>query len=140
MTPPPPPKPLCKICNEPCNVQVSAFCVKCKKIYVGCLGISSTSNSDGMIIWSCAGCTPTAKLSALDRNSALEKKLDCVEFLIREATVLCNEIAFIMRPDLSFLKTAKIGPARNRNDSSSIYQSATVHNKKKADEFELKTV
>ena len=95
-TQPPPPETLCFIRYDPCNVQVSAFCVKCKKISVhfACLGISSTANIKRMIYCSCVGCTPifTAELSALDRVTAVEKKLDCVDFLIREITVLRNEI------------------------------------------------
>ena len=109
--PPPPPEPLCNICNEPCNVKGSAFCVKCKKICVhfGCLGISSTANIKGMIFWSCAGCTPSfnAELSALDRITAVEKKLDCVDFLIREVTMLRNEIALIKKPEFPFSKSCK---------------------------------
>ena len=142
--PPPPPEPLCKICNEPCNVQRSAFCDKCKEINVhfGCLGISSTAIIKGMIYWSCAGCTPsfTAELSALDRITAVEKKLDCFDSLIREVTMLRNEIALIKKPEFSFLKAAKSGPSRNRNDSSSSHHSATVNKKRKADDLDFETV
>ena len=147
MVPPPslpPPEPLCNICNEPCNVQRSAFCVKCKKIYVhfGCLGFSSTANTKGMIYWSCAGCTPsfTADLSALERITAVEKKLNCVDSLIREVTMLRNEIALIKKPEFPFIKAAKSGPSSNRNDSSSSHHSATVNKKRKADDFEFEVV
>ena len=137
---PQPPEPLCNICNEPCNVQVCAFYVKCKETHVhfGCLGISSTANFKGMIYWSCTGYTPifTAELSVLGRNTAVKKKLDCVDSLIREVTVLRNEISLLKKPDFLFLKAAKSGPARNRNDSSSTYQKATVYKKRKPDEFE----
>ena len=59
-----------------------------------------------MIYWSCNGCTPifTAELSALDRITAVEKKLDCVDSLIREVTVLRNEIALVKKPDFAFSK------------------------------------
>ena len=64
-----------------------------------------------MIYWSSAGCTPsfTAELSALERITAVEKKLDCVDSLIREVTMLRNEIALIKKPELTFLKAAKRG-------------------------------
>ena len=92
-----------------------------------------------MIYWSCAGCTPifTAELSALDRITAVEKKLDCVDSLIRECTVQRNEITLIKKPEFPFLKAAKNGPGRNRNDSSSSYHSAAVNKIRKADEFEF---
>ena len=95
-----------------------------------------------MIYWSCAGCTPifTAELSALDRITAVEKKLDCVDSLIREVKMLRNEIALIKKPDFPFLKAAKSGPARSRNGRSSSYHSATVNKNRKADEFEFETV
>ena len=81
-----------------------------------------------MIYWSCAGCTPirTAELSALDRIIAVEKKLDCVDSLIREVKMLRNEILLIKKAEFHFLKAAKSGPDRNRDDSSSSYHSATV--------------
>ena len=139
--PPPPPETLCNICNEPCNVQRSAFCVKCKMIYVhfGCLGISSTAKIKGMIYWSCAGCTPsfTAELSALEKITAVDKKLDCVDSLIREVTMLRNEIALIKKAEFTFLKAANSGPTRNRNDNSSSHHSATVNKKRKADDLEF---
>ena len=95
-----------------------------------------------MIYWSCAGCTPsfTAELSALDRITAVEKKLDFVDSLIREVTMLCNEIALIKKPEFPFLKAAKSEPSRNRNDSSSRYHSATVNKKRKVDDYEFETV
>ena len=91
------------------------MCVKCNKIYVhfGCLGISSTATIKGMIYWSCAGCTPsfTAELFALDRITAVEEKLDFVDSLIREVTMLRNEIALIKTLEFLFLKAAKVNPA-----------------------------
>ena len=92
-----------------------------------------------MIYWSCAGCTPsfTVELSALDRITAVEKKLDCVDSLIREVTMLRNEIALIKKPEFPFLKAAKSGPGWNRCDSSSSYHSSA---EKKADDFEFETV
>ena len=85
-----------------------------------------------MVYWTCAGCTPifTAELSALDRNTAVEKKLDCVDSLIRDVTMLRNEITLIKKPEFPFLKAAKSRPGRNRNDRSSSYHSATVHKEK----------
>ena len=113
--PPPPPELLCDICNEPCNVQVSALCVKCKKLCVhfDCLGFSSTANIKRMIYWSRAGCTPsfTAELSALDKITAVEKKLDCVDSLILEVTMLRNEIALMKKPTSFFQKLYKVDPA-----------------------------
>ena len=82
----------------------------------------------------------TAELCALHRITAIEKKLDCVDFLVPEVTMLRNQIALIKKPGFSFLKPAKIGPARIRNDSSSTYHSATVNKTRKADEFEFVSV
>ena len=114
---PPPPESLCNICNDPRNVQVCAFCVKFEKINVhfGCSGISSTANIKGLIYWSCANCTPsfTAELSALDRITAVEEKLACVNFLIREViTMLHNEIALIKKNrNFLFQKLQNVDPA-----------------------------
>ena len=92
------------------------FSVKYKKIYVhfGCLGISRTANIKRIIYWSCAGCTPrfTAELSALDRITAVEKKLDCVDSLILEVTMVRNEIALIKKPEFSVSKSCKKWPQR----------------------------
>ena len=106
------------------------------------MGISSTANIRGMIFWSCAGCTPsfTAELSTPDRITAVEQKLDCVDSLIREVTMLQNEIALIKKPEFPFLKAAKSGPSRTRNDSSSSYHSATVNKMRGADDSEFETV
>ena len=138
--PPPPREPRCNICNEPCNEQVSAFCVKCKKIYVHfvSLEISSIAIIKGMIYWSCAVCTLIffAELSALDRIMTVEKKPDCVDSLISEVTMIRNEIALINKPEFPFLKAAKGGPGRNQNDSSSSYHRATANKKRKAVEIE----
>ena len=94
---PPPPETLCNFCNEPCNVQVSAFCLKFKKKYVhfGCFGISSNANIKGMIYWSCAGCSPilTEDLSTLDGITAVERKLDQFISSVREVTIIRNEMA-----------------------------------------------
>ena len=118
MVPPPPHEPLSNICNDPCNVQVTAFCVKCKKINVhfGCLRNSSTAIIKGMFYLSCAGCTPsfTVELSALDKITAVEKKLNCVprgDSMIREVTMLRNEIGLIENPKFPFLKMQKVDPA-----------------------------
>ena len=77
--------------------------------------------------------------SALDRITAVEKKLACVDSLIGEMTMLRNEIALIKKPEFPFIKAAKSGPGRNRNDSSYRYHSATVNKKRKADDFEFET-
>ena len=115
---PQPPEPLCNVCNEPCNVPVSALCVKCKTIYVhyGFLGISSTANIKGIIYWPCAGCTTslTAEIFALNRFTAIEKMLDCVDDLIRKVTMLRNEIALMKKPEFHFLEASKSGPGSNR--------------------------
>ena len=68
------------------------------------------------------------------------KKLDCVDSLIREVTMLRNEIALKRKPEFPFLKAAKSGPSRNRNDRSSSHHSATVNKKRKADDLEFETV
>ena len=106
------------------------------------MGISCTANIKGMIYRSCAGWTPsfTAELSALDRITAVEEELDNVDSLIREMTRLRNEIALIKKPEFIFLKAAKSGPGRTRNDSLSSYHSATVNKKRKANDFEFETV
>ena len=95
-----------------------------------------------MTYGSCAGCIPSfrAELSALDRITAVEKKLDCVDSLILDVKMLRNEIALIKKPEFPFLNAAKCGPHRNRNDSSSSYHSPTVNKKRKADDFEFETV
>ena len=53
--------------------------------------------------------------------------------------MLRNEIALIKKPEFPFLKAAKSGPGKNRNDSSSSYHSATLNKKRKADDFEFET-
>ena len=58
-----------------------------------CLGILSTAIIKGMIYWSYSSCTPifTAKLSALEKIMAVERKLDCVDNPIRErSTAIIN--------------------------------------------------
>ena len=81
-----------------------------------------------------------SELSALDRIEVVEKILDCVDSLIFEVTILPNEIALIKKPEFSFLKNAKSGPAMNGNNSSSIYHIASVNKKRKADDFQFETV
>ena len=54
--------------------------------------------------------------------------------------MLRNEIALIKKPEFPFLKAAKSGPSRNRNDSSTSHHSATVNKKRKADDLEFETV
>ena len=108
---PPQPKPLCNICEESCNVEVSAFFVKIKKLFFhfGWLGVSSTSNIRRMIYWSCAGCIPivAAGPSVLDRITTADKKPDCDDSLIHEVTMLRNGIALMNKAEYHFLKAAK---------------------------------
>ena len=68
------------------------------------------------------------------------RKLVRIDSLIREVTMLRNEIGLIKKTEFLFLRAAKSGPGRNRNDSSSSYHSATVNKKRKADDFEFETV
>ena len=81
-----------------------------------------------------------SELSALDRIEVVEKILDCVDSAICEVTILRNEIALMIKPDFSFLKNAKSGPAMNGNNSSSSNHIGTVNEKRKADDFQFETV
>ena len=136
-----PPTRLCEICIQRSSAQVGTHCVKCKNDYVHltCLGITNNSNISGMIFWSCSKCSPTfaAELSALDRISAIEQKLECVDALIREVSLLRNEIATTKKPAFPFLKAAKTAFQRTQNDSTSSYQSSSVTKKPKADDFTI---
>ena len=117
------------------------FVSNVRKYMFTCLRISITANVKRLYFCTCADRTPvfTAELSALDRNTADEKNLDCVDSLIREMTMLRNEIALIKKPEF-FLTVAKNWPHRNQNDSLSSYHSATVNKKRKADVYEMETV
>ena len=111
--PPPPPERLCEICVQRCGSQVGTHCAKSKNVYVylECLSLTNCSNISGMIFWSCSKCSPAfaEELSALDRISALEQKLKCVDALICEVSLLRNEIAKIKKSDFLFRRAAKTG-------------------------------
>ena len=125
LSPPPPPSdPPCNMCMGVCKEQERVICVRCKPNCVrgSCLGIAQT-NCIGMIFWACPSCLPTftTELSALDRLSALEVKLEKVDSLILEIQLLKQEINS-MKPDYPYLRAA----FRNRTDST-----ASVRNSKK---------
>ena len=69
-----------------------------------------------MIFWACSSCLPTftTELSALDRISALEVKLEKVDSLISEIQLLKQEINSMKKPDYPYLRAA----FRNRTDST----------------------
>ena len=118
LSPPPPPSdPPCTLCMGICTEQERVICVRCKsKCFHGCcLGIAQ-KNCIGMIFWSCPSCLPTftTELSALDRISALEVKLEKVESLISEIQSLKLEINSLKKPDYTYLRAA----FRNRTDST----------------------
>ena len=100
------------------------------KIYVqfGFWEFSSTVDIKGIIKWSWAGCNPifNPDLSALDKMTAVEKKVDCVESLILEVKIVCIKIALIKKPEFRFRKIAKTRTVRNRNDNSSSFHNTTV--------------
>ena len=133
--PPPPPERLSEICIQLCCAQVGTHCIKCKYLYVhlACPGVLNSSNYSGMIFSSCSKCSPSfaAELSALDRVSAIEQKLEYVDALIHEVSLLRNE-----RPDFPFFKAAKTGLLRTRNDSTS---RASGSKKRKADDLTTET-
>ena len=68
-----------------------------------------------MIFWSCPSCllTFTSELSALDRTSALELKLEKVDSLISEVQSLKMETSSLKKPDYPYIRAA----FRNRTDS-----------------------
>ena len=69
-----------------------------------------------MISWSCPSCLPTftTELSALDRISPLEVKLEKVDSLISERQSLKLEIKSLKKPDYPYLRAF----FRNRTGST----------------------
>ena len=116
--PPPPPNTPCTVCMGLCTEQERVVCVRCKsKCFHGsCLGIAQKTSCLGMIFWSCRSCLPifTTELSALDRISALEFKLEKVDSLISEIQSLKLEINSLKKPDYPYLRAA----FGNRTDST----------------------
>ena len=76
-----------------------------------------------------------ADISALDRISAMEKKIECVNSQIRDVALLQNELASLRKPDSPFMNADKTGFHRNRIESSSSSQSISGSKKRKAEEF-----
>ena len=112
---PPPPTPLepkCNICIQQFIPVTTAIFVNYKKVYVhhACLGITSCSSLQGMVFWSCETCSPTfaAVISALDRITAMEKKTECVDSLIRDVALLRNEVVLLRKSNFPFLNAAKL--------------------------------
>ena len=79
--------------------------------------------------------TFAAEISALDRISAMEKKIEFVNSRIRDDALLRNEVPSLNKPDYPFLNADKIGFHRNRIESSSSSQSISGSKKRKAEEF-----
>ena len=81
-----------------------------------------------MIFWAFPSCllTFTTELSALDRISALEVKLEKVDSLILEIQFLKQEINSMKKPDYPYVRPA----FRNRTDSIACYRNSK---KRKAD-------
>ena len=81
-----------------------------------------------MIFWSCPSCLPTftSELSALDRISDLEVKLERVDWLISENQSLKLEINSLQKPDYTYLRA----DFRNWTDSTASDRNSE---KRKAD-------
>ena len=111
LSPPPPPSSTpCNVCMGLCTEQERVICVRCKSkcVHGSCLGIAQTTICIGMIFWSCSSCLPNfiTELSALDRISALEVKLEKVDLLISEIQTLKLEINFLKKPVYPSLRAA----------------------------------
>ena len=76
-----------------------------------------------------------AEISALDRISAMEKKIEFVNSRIRDDALLRNEVPSLNKPDYPFLNAEKTGFHRNRTESSSSSQGISGSKKRKAEEF-----
>ena len=139
MAPPPPPQPQCDIFMQRCNIIATANCVKCQNGYIhhASFGITSCSNLQAIIFWSCKtrSTTFTTYISALDRISAMEKKIECVNSRIRDFALLQNEVASLRKLDSPFMNADKTGFHRNRIESSSSSQIISGSKKRKAEEF-----
>ena len=108
-------------------------------VYNGCLGIKSCSNLQGKIFWSCKTCSLTfaAVILALDSISVIEKKIECVDSLIRDVALLRSEMALLRKPNFPFPNATETGFDRNRIDSSTSSQSISGSKKRKAEEIVL---
>ena len=118
LSPPPPPfNPPCTVCMGSCTEHERVVCVRCKSKCVNgsCHGIAQTILI-GMIFWSSPSSLPTftTELSALDRISALEVKLEKVDSLISEIQSLKLEIYSLKKPDYPYLRAA----FRNRTEGT----------------------
>ena len=71
-----------------------------------------------------------AEISALDRISAMEKKIECVNSRIRDVALLRNEVASLRKPDSPFLNADKTEFHRNRIESSSSSQGISGSKKR----------
>ena len=71
-----------------------------------------------------------AEISALDRISAMEKKIECVNSRIRDVALLRKEVASLRKPDSPFLNADKTGFHRNRIESSSSSQGISGSKKR----------
>ena len=93
-----------------CKEQERVICFRCNSncVHGSCLGIAQTANCIGMIFWSCPSCLPTftTKLSALERISSLEVKLEKVDSLISEIQSLKLEINSLKKPHYPYLRAA----------------------------------
>ena len=76
-----------------------------------------------------------ADISALDKISAMEKKIECVNSRIRDVALLRREVASLRKPVSLFLNAEKTGFHRNRTESSSSSQGISGSKKRKAEEF-----
>ena len=65
--------------------------------------------------------------------SAKEKKIECVDSIIRDVAVLRNEVSVLRKPHFLFQNAAKTRFHRNRVDSSSSSQSISCSKKRKAE-------
>ena len=72
-----------------------------------------------MVFWSFKTFSPNfaAELSAIDRISSIETKLECVYSPNRDISDPCDEVAVLGKLTYSFLNAAETGLRRNRNDS-----------------------
>ena len=120
--PPPPSDPPCTVRMGICTEQERVICVRNISKCGSCFGIAQTTSFIGMIFWSCPSClsTFTTELSALDRISALENKLEKADSLISEIKSMKLEIIFLKKPDYPYLSAA----FRNWTDSTASDQNS----------------
>ena len=93
-----------------------------------------------MVFWLCESCSPTfaAVISALDRTTAMEKKTECVDSLIRDVALLQNEVVLLRKSNFPSLNAVKTGFHRNRSNSPSVSLRILGSKKRKAEKFVLK--